>query len=99
MGSIKACFLMLFQYNHLLGRGHKFKFCRFYVCSINFLCPRVKVSLRKVSIFGVIQSECGKIRSRITPNTDTFYAVCNRNTDLFAQNCIVDTETATGGVI
>ena len=22
-----------------------------------------------------IQSECGKMRSRITPNTDTFYAV------------------------
>ena len=22
-----------------------------------------------------IQSECGKIRTRITPNTDTFYAV------------------------
>ena len=29
---------------------------------------RYKVSLR-------IQSECGKIRTRITPNTDTFYAV------------------------
>ena len=24
-----------------------------------------------------IQSECGKIRTRITPNTDTFYAVAN----------------------
>ena len=29
---------------------------------------RYEVSLR-------IQSECGKIRTRITPNTDTFYAV------------------------
>ena len=33
----------------------------------------------KVSVFGVIlvriQSECGKIQTRITPNTDTFYAV------------------------
>ena len=33
----------------------------------------------KVPVFGVIlvciQSECGKIRTRITPNTDTFYAV------------------------
>ena len=32
-----------------------------------------------MSIFGVIlvriQSDCGKIRTRITPNTDTFYAV------------------------
>ena len=35
----------------------------------------------KVPVFGVIlvciQSECGKIRTRITPNTDTFYAVNN----------------------
>ena len=35
----------------------------------------------KVSVFGVIlapifrQSECGKIRTRITPNMDAFYAV------------------------
>ena len=28
----------------------------------------IRVSLR-------IQSECGKMRTRITPNTDTFYAV------------------------
>ena len=31
---------------------------------------RYRVSLR-------IQSECGKIRTRITPNTDTFHAVIN----------------------
>ena len=29
----------------------------------------------KVSVFGVFWSECGKIRARKTPNTDTFYAV------------------------
>ena len=29
----------------------------------------------KKSIFGVIQSECGKIRTRITLNTDTIYTV------------------------
>ena len=33
----------------------------------------------KISVFGVIliriQSRYGKIRTRITPNTDTFYAV------------------------
>ena len=34
------------------------------------------VTAWKVSVFGVIQSEYGKMRSRITPNTDTFYAVC-----------------------
>ena len=34
---------------------------------------------KNVSVFGVIldriQSECGKIRTRITENTDTFHAV------------------------
>ena len=30
---------------------------------------------QKVSVFGVIQSECGKIRTRITPNTNIFHAV------------------------
>ena len=30
---------------------------------------------QKVSVFGVIQSECGKMQTTITPNTDTFYAV------------------------
>ena len=39
----------------------------------------VSITAWKVSAFGVIliraQSECGKIRTRITPNTDTFYAV------------------------
>ena len=28
----------------------------------------------KLSMFGVIQSECGKMWTRITPNTDIFYA-------------------------
>ena len=28
-----------------------------------------------MSVFGVIQSECEKIRTRIIPNTDTFHAV------------------------
>ena len=31
-------------------------------------CVKRSISLR-------IQSECGKVRTRITPNTDTFYAV------------------------
>ena len=29
----------------------------------------------KVSVFGVIQSECRKIRTRIISNTDTFHVV------------------------
>ena len=38
-----------------------------------------------VYVFGVllvrIQSECGKIRTKKTPNTDTFHAVFMINTD------------------
>ena len=38
------------------------------------------VTAQKVSVFGVIlvriQFECGKMRTRITSNTDTFHAVC-----------------------
>ena len=39
-------------------------------------------TLREESVFGVIlvriQYECGKIRTRITPNTGTFYTVTLR---------------------
>ena len=44
----------------------------------------------KVSVFEVIlvriQSECGKIRTRITPNTDTFYAVYDGSFWYFSQH-------------
>ena len=33
-----------------------------------------------------IQSECGKIWTRATPNTDTFYAVRNRPLDVYSGN-------------
>ena len=39
-----------------------------YFSAFELNTERYSVSLR-------IQSECGKIRTRITPNTDTFYAV------------------------
>ena len=34
-----------------------------------------RVNTERCSVFLCIQSECGKIRTRTTPNTDTFYAV------------------------
>ena len=41
------------------------------------------LSITQVSVFGVIliriHSECRKIRTRITPNTGTFYTVSNMN--------------------
>ena len=42
-------------------------------------CPSLLSSGKLLFLFGVIlvriQSECGKMRTRITPNTDTFHAV------------------------
>ena len=45
---------------------------------ISSLDPKISMFLYaawKMSLFGVVQSECGKMRTRTTPNTDTFYAV------------------------
>ena len=37
--------------------------------------PMFGLNTERYSVSLHIQSECGKIRTRITPNTDTFYAV------------------------
>ena len=37
--------------------------------------PAFGLNMERYSVSLGIQSECGKIRTRITPNTDTFYAV------------------------
>ena len=37
--------------------------------------PAFGLNTKKYRVFLYIQSECGKMRTRITPNTDTFYAV------------------------
>ena len=48
----------------------------------SYSCPHFPAFRLNTERYGVslrIQSKCGKIRTRITPNTDTFYAVmCNR---------------------
>ena len=38
--------------------------------------PALGMNTERCSVSLQIQSECGKIRTRITPNTDTFYAAC-----------------------
>ena len=35
---------------------------------------RIRTEYREIPVYLRIQSECGKIRTRITPNTDPFYA-------------------------
>ena len=37
--------------------------------------PAFGLNMEKYSVSLLIQSECGKIRTRKTPNTDTFHAV------------------------
>ena len=37
--------------------------------------PAFGLNTERYSVFLRLQSECGKIRTRKTPNTDTFYAV------------------------
>ena len=37
--------------------------------------PTFGLDMKRYFVFLCIQSECGKIRTRITPNTDTFDAV------------------------
>ena len=44
----------------------------------SYLCPYFSafgLNTERNSVSLRIQSECGKIRTRITPDTDTFYAV------------------------
>ena len=43
------------------------------------------LNTERYGLFLCIQSECGKMRTRITPNTDTFYAVDNLNV-FFSEN-------------
>ena len=43
--------------------------------SVFFAFEILVTTASKVSVFGVIQSECGETRTIITPNMDTFYAV------------------------
>ena len=65
-----------------------FSFCSEYWTTTNF--PQISFTVWEVSVFGVIlvrifphsdwirrdmEYECGKLRTRITPNTDTFHTV------------------------
>ena len=38
--------------------------------------PAFGLNTERYSVSLGIRSECGKMRTRITPNTDTFYTVC-----------------------
>ena len=44
-------------------------------------CSDKYYTAQKVSVFRFIQSKCEKIRTRITPNTDTLHVVLASNVD------------------
>ena len=57
-----------FKLNHCVKSVRIRSYSGPYISGFGLNTERYKVSLR-------IQSECGKIRTRITPNMDTFHAV------------------------
>ena len=63
----------LFSYRQLL-RLHCVTIVRIWSYSDPYF-PSFGLSSERDGVSLRIQSECGKIRTRITPNTDTFYAV------------------------
>ena len=46
---------------------------KFRKCSLREKCPYSELFW---PVFSHIQSECGKVRTRIAPNKDTFHAEC-----------------------
>ena len=51
---------------------------RIWSCSGPYF-PVFGVNTERYSVSLLVQSECGEMRTRITPNTDTFYAVLRAN--------------------
>ena len=69
-----------FQFNKKTKNASSKQFTKIYRYIASFLFSNFKIDISestawKVSVFGVIQSKSGKMRIRITPNTDTSYAV------------------------
>ena len=51
---------------------------RIWSCSGPYF-PVFGVNTERYSVSLLVQSQCGEMRTRITPNTDTFYAVLRAN--------------------
>ena len=59
---------------HCVKSVHIWSYSGPYFPAFGLNTERYGISLR-------IQSECGKIRNRITPNTDTIYTVLNKTSE------------------
>ena len=60
--------------NKIVHHNRSFKL---FVLHNSFDNQGSKINQDNIFLCSSIQSECGKIPTRITPNTDTFYAVIN----------------------
>ena len=67
-----VCFIFILHTTQILALHKKWP----YRSYIGPYFPSFGLNMERYSVFFLrIQSDCGKIRTRITPNTDTFYAV------------------------
>ena len=63
-----------FMIKLLSVNSHRVKSVRIRSYSVPYF-PAFGMHTKRYGVYLSIQSECGKIRTRITPNTDTFHAV------------------------
>ena len=74
MGILATPWIMADQLNNHLKEAHSVKSVRIWSYSgLHF--PIFGLNIERYRIFLRVQSECGKMRSRITTNTATFHKV------------------------
>ena len=74
MSSIRARVLVLHEHVYILQNFTLRKKCPYSELFWSAL-SRIQTEYEEIRSVSRIQSECGKIRIRITPSTDTFHAV------------------------
>ena len=58
----------------------------YHFCSLSKTCPYSELLW---SVFSRIQSECGKMRTRITPKVDTFHGVVDTELSFILRRCTI----------
>ena len=61
--------------------------------------PSIGLNTERYSVSLGIQSECGKVRTRITPNADTFYVVFAAVNDETPDDTLFDNSSALNFII
>ena len=80
----------------IIRSQHDYKYARIHICPLRKKCPYSELFCSAFSRIGLnterywteywtrIQSKCGKIQTRITPNMNTFYAVVCKSKGSFS---------------